>query len=88
MLDCRKCGLNKGLDQFSKSSKKKRGYSYLCKSCHNEYNKTVWYIKNSQSQKESSLKWKKKNHLKVKARVYGVNEEYLIAILNRSNGKC
>lgn len=88
MLDCRKCGEIKDFSEFSKQNKKSRGYSYICKSCHNKYNREQWYQKNSEIQKKASADWKKRNHVKVKATRYGISEEYLQSVINSSEGKC
>ena len=78
MLNCSRCKKDKDFKFFSKKSSSKRGYSYICKECHNEYSRTTWYVKNSAKQKESSLSWKKRNPIKLKALKYNTTEEFII----------
>ena len=62
MKNCSKCGIEKDLTDFSKNKKKKDGYSFWCKECHEEYKKKH-YLEN----KEKYLDKNKKHHLKMKA---------------------
>lgn len=86
-LVCSKCKRDLPESSFSKkSSSKSRGYSYSCKQCHNEYNRTKWYVKNAESQKKANRTWKAKNKTKVYAYKYGLTEEQLLELL--AHGKC
>ena len=61
MLKCSKCKEELPVDSFSKKNDSKRGYSYKCKRCHNEYCKNTWYPKNIGKQVDSSKKIKLRN---------------------------
>lgn len=88
MLDCRKCKEIKEINFFSKKSKSKRGYSYICKKCHNEYSRNTWYKNNSEKQIKSSAKWKSKNKFKCLARKYNSTESFISELFQKSNHKC
>lgn len=87
-LKCSKCDQLKDCSKFSKKSKSSRGYSYVCKSCHNEYSRTKWYPENSDKQKDSSLEWKRRNTLKVKATRYKVDLKQSKILFEEADGKC
>ena len=88
MLTCRRCLVDKPEESFSKKTKSKRGYSYICKDCHNEYNRTQWYKKNADKQKASSLTWKRANRIKVLATKYKCEEELLQELFEKTGGQC
>lgn len=70
------------MESFSKSSKNKRKYSYICKKCHNEYSRNVWYVKNAEKQKESSEKWRKNNLARSISTKYDISEAEVKIILS------
>ena len=85
---CAKCKKVKTVDNFSKKTSSKTGYSYVCKQCHNKYSREVWYIKNKDKQKLSSKKWKDKNKVRVLATKYNTEISVIKKLLKESNGKC
>ncbi|HCH9337366.1 TPA: hypothetical protein NNW70_004295 [Salmonella enterica] len=88
ILKCSTCFELLTYDKFSKKSNSKRGYSYKCKSCHNEYVRENWYKKNSDKQKQSSKKWKNSNKNKILASKYKTTESEIISLLEKSSNKC
>lgn len=87
-LKCSKCEQLKDCSEFSKQSSKKRGYSYVCKTCHNEYMRTKWYPQNSDKQIKSSAKWREENHLQYRATKHKVDLEKTKILFEEANGKC
>jgi DNA-directed RNA polymerase subunit M/transcription elongation factor TFIIS len=86
MLDCKKCLQVLPEEKFSKKSGSARGYHYTCKDCHNTYSRETWYVKNSEKQKASSLKWKQGNKTAVRATRYGISKKEMTKLLE--SGKC
>jgi len=76
-LICSKCKLLKDISFFSKKSDSKRGFSYLCKDCHNKYTREIHYLKYREKQKAASLKWKRKNKIRVLSTQYKISKEIL-----------
>jgi len=70
-LKCNRClKITEDLSLFSKKTWSKSWYRSICKSCHNEYNRTTWYVRNKDKQIQSSRKYKKENYLKCKASAF------------------
>lgn len=88
VLTCSSCRLEKDSDRFSKKNNSKRGYSYKCKDCQNEYVRDVWYIKNVEKQRLSSAKWKVENPVRNLAHRYKTTEEIMQGHIDRADGKC
>lgn len=84
-LICGTCKEEKEADKFSRKSESRTGYSSRCKSCHNEYVRTIWYPKNKDKQIRSSAKWKKANKVKVMAYSYDSTLDEVQAILDKQN---
>lgn len=57
---CRKCKIKKNSCEFGKASRNKDGLRSHCKQCDNEANK-LWYAKNTERNKQRSVKWIKAN---------------------------
>ncbi len=87
-LTCSTCKEVKNCLEFSRKNKSKRGYSYKCKKCHNEYSKIKWYPENREKQIESSANWRTKNYIPHKARRYGVDEKEAVELYEKADGKC
>lgn len=89
-LKCHTCEEIKDESCFSKQTRSKRGFSYKCKKCHNEYSKTKWYPENQKKQIESSEKWKRKNKLRCKISKYKItdNFEYIEKEYLKCNNIC
>ena len=85
-LKCSTCEKIKNVTEFSKQNNKKRGYSYKCKQCHNEYSKNNWYPKNQKKQIESSGKWRNENKLQYCKTKYKLSED--INFLKEEYEKC
>ncbi len=76
---CKKCGIEKYLDDFSFNKEHRDGKNPWCKQCSNDYSlkwriknkkrarehSRNWFIKNREKAKESSSKWCSKNKEKV-----------------------
>lgn len=90
MLVCHVCKIEKDESCFSKQTKKKRGYSYRCKECHNEYVREKWYPDNKEKQIKSSYEWKKNNKIKFSINKYKLSDkaEDIENHLLKLNGKC
>ena len=88
MKKCGDCQQHLPFINFSKKSKSKDGYSSRCKKCHNIYVREVWYPKNKQKQIASSNRWKSKNKMRIKAKIYNLSEEELQNLFDKSNNKC
>ncbi|MFA5346530.1 MAG: hypothetical protein WC294_00165 [Methanoregula sp.] len=91
MKVCLKCGLEKGLDRFSKDSRLKQGLRYCCKECDKKVSFTNaeqikktsrdWYLNNKERRSETVKNWKAENVEKVKED----QKRWLIENLDRSN---
>ena len=76
------------LEEFSKSNYRKRGYSYLCKDCHNKYVREVWYVKNAENQRAASKKWKDTHKLRTIATRYGMDFQLVKEAYEKNSGVC
>lgn len=87
-LECTLCKEFLPVEKFSVQSKNKKrgGYAYKCKDCHNTYVREIWYTKNREKQIASSNKWSRTNNTKVLANKYKCSEELIIEL--HSRGKC
>jgi protein-arginine kinase activator protein McsA len=88
MLRCHKCNTEKDKSLFSKRNNTKRGYSYICKECHNEYSRLVWYRKNRKKHIKSVSDWKNRNKLQVYATRYGLSIKDVKRYHEAANGAC
>ena len=87
-LECSICKHIKPASSFSKKNDSKRGYSYKCKDCHNEYVRTNWYPKNRDKQIKYSTNWKIRNTAKVLATRHGLNLLDVEEFLNNASKLC
>ncbi len=87
-LKCSTCEETKDCSEFSKKKSSKRGYSYKCKQCHNDYVRLNWYPENKEKQIKSSSTWRENNTLKYKSNKYGVDFEESKLLLELADGKC
>ena len=85
---CSNCGLDKLVSEFSKKASAADGYSYKCKDCQNKYNREHWYPKNKDKQRTASRLYKERNKLKIRAKQYNVNEDFLRIKVAVAGGKC
>jgi len=81
-LTCSHCKETLESSSFSKKNNTKRGYSYVCKQCHNKYNKDIWYKRNSDIQKAASQQWRERNPLRRIMAEYKITEDEAITILD------
>lgn len=88
MKKCNFCLIEKPLDRFSKKKSCIDGFNTKCKDCHNKYNREIWYIKNRDKQKMSSVNWKIDNKDRIKATKYGVTPEDIVEFRILQNDKC
>lgn len=75
---CRKCGIDKELDQFYENYRHPGGYNPRCKKCYREARKD--YLKS-----ESYRKSIRKHALKKR---YGLTPEQFESMVKQQNGKC
>ena len=87
-LICANCNELKDCSNFSKKNKSKRGYSYRCKSCHNDYVRNRWYPENKEKQIVSSAKWRYSNYIKYVSNYHKVDPEKTQILYDQANGKC
>ena len=85
---CSTCGETKDINLFSRKKASKDGHSTKCKSCHNKYMKEVWYINNKERHIKSQREYKRNNNVKVKSRIYGIEEGLLKEAITNAKGKC
>ena len=85
---CSRCKLEKDISAFSVKAGSATGFSCICKSCHNEYIRTIWYPANREKQIESSSKWKNANRSRALAKKYGISSEDIEIAIKRADGKC
>jgi hypothetical protein len=87
-LTCSICNNVKDCSLFSKKKDSKRGYSYRCKSCHNDYVRSSWYPENKDKHASSTKRWKKDNFLQVKATAHNVDLKETKLKYDLCDGKC
>lgn len=88
MLKCSTCLDDKPTTSFSKKANTKRGYSYVCKDCHNIYVRTKWYVNNRQKQIKSSSDWRIKNQFIFLANSYKLDAGLIERVYKEANGRC
>lgn len=87
-LKCSRCSVLTASSDFCRNNKNKRGYSYVCNKCHAEYQRTVWYVKNRECQKQASRKWKKNNRVRILSVQYKIPQNEIQQAINKANGIC
>lgn len=90
---CSMCGVEKPLNEFSKTKQLKSGYKAHCKTCHNNINKkyysnednyrrqVLWAKANPESRKKSY----RKNKIK---KEYGLSWEEYLELVKKFNNQC
>lgn len=76
---CRKCGIEKNIEEFPKHKIMKNGYNSWCKLCHNNASKE-WRKNNKEKFKELTKEWSKNNRERhsEKKRIWNKNnKEYI-----------
>ena len=87
-LHCNGCNQTKHRDKFSAKKVSKTGKCSKCKDCHNEYNRTVWYPKNSDKQQKATREWEKRNKSYKISRDLKIPREEAEKFLKRGKDKC
>lgn len=87
-LKCSKCLEHKNTEAFSVDKSKKRGYQYICKECHNEYTRNVWYIKNRDKQRYNAKRWKDQNKSRVLATRYNTTVNHIENLMLSMSSDC
>jgi hypothetical protein len=81
---CKKCGIEKALEDFAKDAKYKNGRRGTCKRCHTDY--MISYYAKNREKREKKNKMNSKHPPAWKR--HSLTEEKWTDLINKHNGKC